>query len=393
MATALAASPAYNVRFRAGPLPSTLLEVLLLLAIALGLGAVLPRLPRLLLVGAAVLLAGATLGVVVAPDRLRGLGIWRAYFLEPMLAAAVIAGLAGTRRRALVLAGGLGVAGTIVALANLEVALRALGTHSFDLVTPPVAIYTSANAVPLYLVPLDALAAAIALHGERPVERAAAAAFLALTGLAVLLSYSRAGWLALLAVVLFALAFGRRGRLALAPLAVGFAAAVLVLPGARRRIAVEFDPADPGNTINTRLALWRSTSNLLHHRPFSGGGLAGFSTSVRPYRDPAYQEGTRCCIYPHNLLLDFWSETTLLGLAGFLLLAAALVRLSLQGLRREPWVRALAIGTLGLLLAFAIHGLVDNPYFKNDQALAFWAVAGLLAAAVGSRPAVFSGPE
>ncbi len=28
-------------------------------------------------------------------------------------------------------------------------------------------------------------------------------------------------------------------------------------------------------------------------------------------------------------------------------------------------------------MGFGVHGLADVPYFKNDQALAFWAILGL----------------
>ena len=51
-----------------------------------------------------------------------------------------------------------------------------------------------------------------------------------------------------------------------------------------------------------------------------------------------------------------------------------------------PWPRAMAVGLLGLVVAFVVHGLVDAPYFKNDQALAFWALLGIqLASLRGTR--------
>jgi O-antigen ligase len=84
-------------------------------------------------------------------------------------------------------------------------------------------------------------------------------------------------------------------------------------------------------------------------------------------------------IYPHDIVLNFWSETGLLGLAAFAWLVVQVVRVALRGLRMagEPWARAMAVGLLGLVVAFLVHGVVDVPYFKNDQALAFWALLGV----------------
>src|SRR5207302_5844362 len=90
--------------------------------------------------------------------------------------------------------------------------------------------------------------------------------------------------------------------------------------------------------------------------------------------DPGYHEDL---IYPHNLLLNFWSETGILGLLAFIWLAVQVVRTALRGLRADPWARMMAIGALGMILSFLSHGLVDAPYFKNDQALAFWALLAI----------------
>jgi O-antigen ligase len=153
----------------------------------------------------------------------------------------------------------------------------------------------------------------------------------------------------------------------------------LVVPSIRRRVAIELDPHNPNNSIGLRLALWRTTINMLRHNPVFGGGLSGFQRSIEPYRDPAYHEQL---IYPHNIVLNFWSETGLVGLLGFVLMCIAGVRLAIRGLALGPWPRVLSIGLLALVVGFAVHGIADVPYFKNDQSLAFWALVGMQLAAV-----------
>lgn len=383
MAFVLAASPTYIVRPHVGPIPTTLLEMVLLPALALGIYAYRDRLPwrNPLLLPALVLLVAATLDSVFAPDRRAAFGLLKAYFVEAMLAGLLVAAMARSRPRARLLLAGLAVAGSVVAVANIVVAVRALLTHSFSLVTPPVVVYTSANAVPLYLEPLLAFALPLAVFDEDRRTRLLSAGFVGLAALAIGLSFSRAGWMTLIVQLVFVALFGRwRWRL----LGAAAAIAVVAFAGSRRvreRILVEFDPSSPANTITLRVALWRSTLNMLAHRPLFGSGLSGFKASIQPYRDPAYHENQ---IYPHNLFLNFWAETGLLGLLAFLWLTVQVVRLGLRGLSAGGWARIMAIGILGLVLSFFVHGLLDAPYFKNDQALAFWVLAGIQ---LGSLPA------
>ena len=371
------------IRFKVG-IPTTALEILLLVAIGLGLLALGRRLPvrNPYTWPALVFLIAATLDVFFSPDRRAAAGIWKAYFVEPALAALVIAGLARSRSRVILLLGSLAVAGMVIAVANLAADLREVFAGTYNLVTPPVAIYQSANAIPLYLVPLDAVAFAFLLYSDDARERVAAALFALVTALAVVFSLSRAGLVSLVVVAVFAGLFHRWRWRMLAGIGAGAAIGILAVPALRRRLAVELDPSDPNNTIRLRLSLWRASADMLRHNPVFGGGLSGFSRSLDPYRDPTNAERL---IYPHNIVLNFWSETGLLGLAAFFWLCASVVRASVPGIRAGSWVRVVSIGILGVLVAFGVHGLADVPYFKNDQALAFWALLGIQLGAFGSR--------
>jgi len=376
MAIALAASPAYVIRPHVGPLPTTALELLLVPAILLGLAAYWADLPwrNPFTWPALLFLAAASLDTVFAPDRRAALGLWKAYFVEPIAAGLVIAAMARARLDARLLLAGLAVAGTVSALSNLGLDAGALAAHNYSNVTPPVAIYNSANATALFLEPLIAFALAIALYAQAPRERYLAGALAALFALADLFSDSRLGWITLGALCLFVAAFHARRWWVYGAAAVGSALAFALSHSVRERILVEFRPEDPRNTLALRASLWRSTLNMLAHRPLFGGGLSGFRQSIEPFRDPSYHEDL---IYPHNLVLNLWSETGILGLAAFAGICVQLVRVARPLLRGDPWRRALGVGMLGVLVAFVIHGIGDVPYFKNDQSLAFWALLAI----------------
>jgi O-antigen ligase len=370
LALAFALTPAYVLRFHAGPLPTTALEVALLLAIAAGLIALGGRLPwrNPYTWPGLLLLAGATVGVAVSPDHQGALGEWRAYFVEPMAAGLVAAGLVRRRRvAARSLLSGLGVAGAAAALINLGHTLPLELAHHIDLANPPVAIYQNPNQEALFLAPLDAVALALALFTADRWERAGGAAFLVITVPAVLLTYSRGGIAALAVAAVAVVLFHPRRWLIVAPLVVVLAAAVAALPGIRRRIAVEFQPSNPDNTLHSRLGLWQGTLRMLEHRPLFGAGLRGFDQEVAPYYADPFKVA-----FPHDLVLNFWSETGLLGLAGFAWLSLAAVVTAARS-RALP----VSVGLIGFLVAVWVHGVVDVPYLKNDLAVAFWAVLGL----------------
>lgn len=378
MALALAMSPAYVVHLHKGV---TLLEVVLLAAILVGLIAFWREIPwrnPYTLPGALLLLA-ALIDVAVSPDRLSAGDTWKAYFLEPAVAALVIAAIARRRERARIILLGLGVAGMVVAGANLVGDTNQWLIHGFHdqrlIVTPPVVIYDTANAIPLYLEPLDAFALAILFLGDDRVERWLAGIFVAVSGLAILESLSRAGIPTFLALVVI-VAFFTRYRWVVTGAVVAVSGFLFAASGTiRHRVLIEFNLSSKDNTIDTRRRVWASALNMLRHHPIFGGGLDGFKQSLQPYITDGYNENL---IYPHNLFLNFWSETGILGLIAFIWMMVQMLRAAIRGLRvGQAWPRVVAVGLIGVLAAFLIHGMVDVPYFKNDQALAYWTLLGV----------------
>ena len=383
MGLALAASPAYLVRPRAGPLPTTVLEIVLVVALVVGFAVYWRELPwrTPYTWPGLLLLVAATVGVVVTPNHLHAVATSREYFIEPAAAGLLCGAIAARRAHARILLLGLGVAGSIGGIANMANTLLAIATHHFNWVSPPVILYNTPNAIPLYLEPLLAFSLALVRFSDDRRERIVAWAFTVIGALSIVLSFSRAGWVTLAVLVVFMAASTRLRWWVVGAVVVVAGGAFGLSKRVRERVLVEFQPG-PNNTIGSRISLWESTLRMLQHRPLFGAGLDGFQETVRRYKVPAYGENV---VYPHNLFLDFWSETGLLGLAAIVWFGIQIVRWSLRGLRAldRPWTQAMSLGMLGLALVFVVHGLVDVPYFKNDQSLAFWALAGIQVAALG----------
>jgi O-antigen ligase len=145
-----------------------------------------------------------------------------------------------------------------------------------------------------------------------------------------------------------------------------------------------------------RKAGWNDSWKMLKDGRFlTGAGLANYQSAVEPYHtegifikdfnDPdaqrklvfneayrtAHWQPLEIYLYPHNIFLNFWSE---LGLAGMLLFIWVIGKFFVMGARnlRTQKNKYIVIGLIGAMVVVVVHGLVDVPYFKNDLAAMFW---------------------
>lgn len=370
------------LRWHVGFYPTTLLENAIWISLAVFVVEFLRYRGRLewrgplVLPTALFLLAGA-IAVVAAPSRTAGLGLYRAYIVEPIAFAFVLSHVIRTARRAGLVVGGLALGAAVAGLANSFVVLSGLIDHTYDVaVTPPVVIYSTANAVALYVVPILAVAISLALYGSRD-ERWAGSAFVVVGTVITALSFSRGGYLALAAVVLGAVLLHRR-RFLMLGLAVIALVGLALVPPIRHRILIETQNVY-GNTIQSRIDLWTAAVKLIEHRPLFGAGLSGFQQMSAPYYTHLHTMAN--FIDPHNIVLNFWVETGLLGLVAFSWIMVAAFRVSWLGWRaRSDGWPPYHLGVLLALVAVVVHGMVDVPYFKNDLSLLFWTLVGLTSA-------------
>ncbi|HSR22889.1 MAG TPA: hypothetical protein VLW53_05015, partial [Candidatus Eisenbacteria bacterium] len=136
-----ALAPAYVVRWHLGPLPTTLLEAAVLVTIAIfavesARARVAPAWRSPLAVPAALFLVAGGIAVLAAPSRVAALGVYRAYLLEPVALALVLATVVRTSRQAWLVVGGFWLGGCVLALANAEIVLQAAREHRLDVRAP-----------------------------------------------------------------------------------------------------------------------------------------------------------------------------------------------------------------------------------------------------------------
>jgi O-antigen ligase len=259
-------------------------------------------------------------------------------------------------------------------------------------------VYYSPNHLALYLERLLPLALALALYGGLSGRlRLAAWSAVAILGLAVYLTYSRAAWTLAMPVALLVIGASYRRRLRSWAVAVAVATLLLAASGVLQGrslspSALHSAPHLVGVLDEVRIPVWQSTLEMIADHPWMGVGLDGFRFVYPRYmRIEAWTEPL--LYHPHNAWLDAAVRLGLPGLAAYGLLVGSVVR----GVRRRgKWaaetpyrgrgtgrdvalLRAVAVGCLAGVWAGLAHGMVDSGYFVIDLAWCLALVGGVLA--------------
>jgi O-antigen ligase len=327
------------------------------------------------------LLIVSTISVFLADYRTFALREFRVIIIEPIIFYALIRATHLDRRAVWRIVDALLLAGTLVAVIglvqyvfNLNIITAEEGVRRLR------SVYGSPNNVGLFLGRIFPIGLAVALVGlgRRRVFYALA---LIPIGLAILLSQSRGAIfigvpLSILAVGL--LAGGRWLWATIGVLVVGGIAAIPLLNSPR--IQALFSGG--GGTSFFRVALWKSTLEMIRDQPWFGVGPDNFLYAYRGryLRPEAWQEPSLS--HPHNVVLDFAARLGLMGLGVFIWMQAAFWVTAFRTLRRARSLKidhwSLIIGLMASMIDFLAHGLIDASYFVVDLAFVFMLTLALI---------------
>lgn len=324
------------------------------------------------------LAASIVVSVIVSDEKRAALGLVKAYFID--------AGLVGTMTVVLVrerkdYARIMGAMGLLVILMGMWALLQYVGLVGGlapwinEMPKRVTGFYNYPNALGLFVAPVAVMFIGLILSSElEKKEKVFAGLVIAFGVTAAFLAVSRGALLGILAglVVIGLMSIYRK-----------WVAVALVVLGL---IIVFWNPYDKGFkgvlnktdlSTNSRIVLWRASERMISDRFWQGAGLANFGPLFESkYKPVNYKEQS---IYPHNIILNFWTEMGLLGLAAFVWI---IIKFFVTA--RHTWKSvggynlALTMGLIGAMVAIVGHGLVDVPYFKNDLAIEFWLIVSLM---------------
>lgn len=353
------------------------------------------------------------MAVVVAGFSDSALGIWKAYFFEPVLLFILILNLfvgakeldSGKHRSQI---RGCGLEEIFWALAVSALAVSALaiyqkftGAWIFNEFWAEAgnrrvtSFFGYPNAVGLYLGPLILILIGWLAQQVRVIKKQVISykllvilIIIILSGLAIYFAKSKGAILGVAAglIIFLMLSVGKKLRWAAILLILIAAVGVLAYSPLR---SFTLEKTFYSKSLQIREQQWKETWEMLKDgRLISGTGLANYQGSVVPYHqegiflrdynDPDWHrktvfnaeyrarvwQPTEIYLYPHNIFLNFWSE---LGLAGLLLFSWIIGRylaISFKLLAvRDDKDKFVILGLLCAMVVIIVHGLVDVPYF------------------------------
>jgi O-antigen ligase len=204
------------------------------------------------------------------------------------------------------------------------------------------------------------------------------------------------------AVFIFCLLVNKKARIAAIIIVVIASVGIYFYPPVEKPLIRKITVMDLSGQI--RRLQWKETFMMMNgSAKIWGIGLGNYQTAVAPYHQKGffYDDGTdpnfhadtinsaavrartwqpvEIYLYPHNIVLNFWTE---LGLAGLLLFVWLIVKFSIFNFQfsiKEEKYKIIHLGLLSAMIIIVVHGLVDVPYFKNDLACLFWILFALSA--------------
>ena len=348
--------------------------------------------------------------VSVADFSLSAMGVWKAYFFEPILLFILIMNIfQDTAGRKKILLGLL-----LGALATSLLAIFQQATGAF--ITNPfwanaetrrvVSWFGYPNAVGLFLAPLVLLLTGwlftLCQEKKQLILKITITTTIILSIAAIYFAKSEGALIGILAGAwLTAIIANKYTRLATIVGTVIIGTIILIMPTYRAYALDKITLSDLSGEI--RKQQWKETMQTLSVWPQTilGNGLSNYPPAVAPHHQEGiffnrdkidnfdsrlygsaelrakYWQPVEIYLYPHNIFLNFWTELGLLGALVFAWLIIKYLIISVKLFLSEK--NYLALGLFGAMAAIVIHGLVDVPYFKNDLSALFFILLAMLA--------------
>jgi O-antigen ligase len=360
------------------------------------------------------------------------LGLWKAYFFEPVILFILILNLFQDKN-------GVNKIGLSLAISAFAVSAYAVfqGLTGVGIANPlwaaaatrrAVSFFGYPNAVGLYLGSIiPVLAAFLFLPRQNdcellpeklcyPLKKEKISAiglskaflgFIILLSLAAIYFAKSDGALIGLAAAafIFCLLANKKTRIAAIIIVVIATAGIYFSPRIEKPLMRKVTAMDLSGQI--RRQQWKETFMMMHgSAKIWGIGLGNYQQAVAPYHQPGlfYDDGTdpnfhqhtvesaayrastwqpvEIYLYPHNIILNFWTELGLAGLLLFVWIFGKFFFLGISNLKSKISTNSknkhLFIGLICSLIVIIIHGLVDVPYFKNDLSCLFWILMAIL---------------
>lgn len=388
LASIIALLPAYLWRLSIFSLPTTFLELMVVFLFVVWLikekkykkinfslksssqNKVPPRLRWLLLLW----LLASLIALAVNPSY-AALGLWRAYFLEPIMFFILFVYIVKDKNDLNIIIRSLGILLSwlfVVSLYQNFTSWNFIAAYNYPNPKRLTAVFSYPNALALLVAPLSVFFLALWARAKDKKDKWW---YLLVTLFAVASSYLAVSEGALVAIIfsLFVyLILAKKIRKASIPIFLVFFIVLLSFSSlAKYPLSIWQQVSQPSSGLSaTSLEIrgwqWRETGLMLQDDFVFGSGINGYQLAMKKYHQLDWIE---IYLYPHNIFLNFWVELGLFGLLiflGLMFYVAGSLKNLFDKNNNFAWPLSLA------WLTWFVHGLVDVPYFKNDLSILFF---------------------
>jgi O-antigen ligase len=354
-----------------------------------------------------IVLLVSAIAVMISHSSFESLGIWKAYFFEAILVYILVLNIFKEKSPQYIISALAAMAGLISISAIIQ-KITGLGIANPIWANPEtrriVSIFGYPNAVGLFLAPIMPLFLARAIKTWQTNKKQSIVFIIVFLSSLISIYFAKSdGALIALAFSLFITALIYKPitrKLALSLALIGIVI-IIIQPSLFNPLKEKITMKDLSGEI--RKVQWQETITMLKDgRIISGAGLAGYQSVLKTYhvdglffnkdKDPDFKQKTinsaeyranhwqpvEIYLYPHNIILNFWTELGLAGVIIFLFIIFKSIYLAIKNIIKNN-ERELSLGILMAWLIILVHGLVDVPYFKNDLAIIFWLLISLTA--------------
>lgn len=199
---------------------------------------------------------------------------------------------------------------------------------------------------------------------------------------ALVISYNRQSFIAVLASILCAGILTLRSRFSWRRLGIfiGVIALVLALLGvqmARRSETGSIDKQEAASTFATdiRWELWAFSFDKIAQKPMSGSGF-GRETFGKAYPEVLALNPSMFLWHAHNMVINKGVQMGIPGMLAFLLLWLSVLRELGRHLGTTETRHAIAVAAMSLAVAVFVKNMTDD-HFLRDPAFLFWLLIGM----------------
>lgn len=340
--------PLYLLRFEVFGIPTTVLEMMLYSLFIIWLfnkskdQLFLRSEKKLIFIAIGLIFIGASLATIFSSNLRASAGIWKAWFVDPLLFFIVIISIIKNSEQIRKIFCSLFLSGTVVAIISLVYLIQG----NLDPVGRLQAFYNSPNYLAMYLAPALIIGFGLWIIAKKQLVKILLITDYLLLVTCLFFTKSFGAWLGIIAAIgigLIIYLFKSRKKLAWIILVL-----TLIVILALGYFALIQRPS----SFETRMVIWQKALQVFKTNPILGIGPGTF-------------ENYAGVPQPHNIFLAFLLQTGIVGFIGFIWLLIYFYK------KRTSVVLTM------VMTYILVHGLVDTTYWKNDLAIIFWLIIAL----------------